>query len=140
MHERSSKRKARRDSLTSPLGDPEASLLRTENIPSISDRAFSEISEKTEKSICRRMKDTETGQREIPKMIENLSSKKDSSSNRTPVAANTETNEIDLVSPGSTPQLAEVYELPRDEGQHMVTGVTVSQTIPTKSSRLPASN
>ena len=101
--------------MTSPLGDPEASLLRTENIPSISDRNFSEISE-------------------------NLSSKKDSSSNRTPIAANTETNEVDLVSPGSTPQLAEVYELPRDEGQHMVTGVTVSQTIPTKSSSLPASN
>ena len=42
MPELSSKRKARRDSLTNSLREPEASSLRTENIPSISDRDFSD--------------------------------------------------------------------------------------------------
>ena len=67
MPERSSKRKARRDSATSSLGEPEATSLRTENVPSISDRDFSELSEKIEKSVTRRIKDTEVGQREILK-------------------------------------------------------------------------
>ena len=62
MPERSSQRKARRDSLTSSIGEPESSSLRTENIPS-------EISEKIGKSIGRRVKETEAGQREILKMI-----------------------------------------------------------------------
>ena len=53
-------------------------------------------------------------------MIENLSSKIDSLSNGTPVVANTETDEIDSVNPGSTPQLSELYELPRHEGQHRI--------------------
>ena len=83
MPERSSQSKARRDSLTSSLGEPEASSLRTENIPGISDRDFSEISEKIKKSIGRRIRDTETGQRGILKMIENLSSKIDSLSGQT---------------------------------------------------------
>ena len=61
MPERSSRRKARRDSLTSSIGEPESSSLRTENIPSISDRDSAEISEKIEKSIGRRVKDTEAG-------------------------------------------------------------------------------
>ena len=46
-------------------------------------------------------------------MIENLSSKIDSLSNGTTVVANTETNEIDSVNPGSTPELSDMYELPR---------------------------
>ena len=75
MPERSSKRKARRDSVSSSIGEPETSSLRTENIPSISDNDFSELSEKIEKSVSRRIKDAEVGQREILRMIENLSSK-----------------------------------------------------------------
>ena len=114
----SNKRTAGRDSLTSSLGESEASSLRTENIPSISDRGFSEISEKIEKSVCRRIKDTETGQREVLKMIENLSSKIESLSNGTSVIVNTETDEIDPVNLGSTLQPPETYELPRREGQH----------------------
>ena len=55
--------------MTSSLGEPEATSLRTENVPSISDRDFSELSEKIEKSVTRRIKDTEVGQREILKMI-----------------------------------------------------------------------
>ena len=104
--------------MTSSLGEPEASSLRTENIPSIPDRDFSEISEKIENSVCRRIKDNETRQREILIMIENLSSKIESLSNGTPVVANTETDEIDPVNPGSTTHLSEMYELLRHEGQH----------------------
>ena len=93
MPERSSKRKARRCSLTSSLGEPESSSLRTEIIPSISDRDFAEISEKIKKSVGRRVKDTEAGQREILKMIENLSSKIDSLSGQTSSAVDLDANQ-----------------------------------------------
>ena len=118
MPKRSSKRKTRRDSLTSSLGEPESSSLRTENIPSISDRDFSETSQKIEKSISRRVKDTETGQREILKMIENLSSKIDSLSGQTSSAVDLDANENrpECLIPTSRP--IEVNELTRREGQH----------------------
>ena len=93
MPERSSKRKARKDPLTSSLGEPESSTLRTENIPSIFNRDFSEISEKLEKSIGRRIKDTETGKRGFLKMIENLSSKIDSLSVKTSSTVDLDANE-----------------------------------------------
>ena len=119
MPERSSKRKARRDSLTSSIGEPEPSSLRTENIPNISDRDFTETSEKIEKSICRRVvKDTEAGQREILIMIENLSSKIDSLSGQTSSAADLDADENrpERLIPNSRP--IEVNELTRGEGQH----------------------
>ena len=83
MPERLFKRRARRDSPTSSIDEPEASSMRTENVPSISDKDFSELSEKIEKSVCRMIKDTEVGHREILKLIENLSSKIDSLSGQT---------------------------------------------------------
>ena len=51
MPERSSKRKARSDSASSPQGEPETACQRIENVPSISERDFSEISEKIKKSV-----------------------------------------------------------------------------------------
>ena len=140
MPERSSKRRARRDSLTSSLGEPEASSQRTENVPSISHKTFTELSEKIEKSVCRRIKDTETGQRDILKMFGNLSSKIDSLASKTPSVVNVETTETDLTDPGSSFQRVELYELPQRESQHMVTGVTVPQKISTNSSSLPPPN
>ena len=118
MPERSSTKKARRDSLTSSLGEPESSSLRKENIPSISDREFSEISEKIKKSICRRINDTETGHREIRKMIENLSSKVDSLSGQTSITLDLDTNENCPESLISTSRPIEVNELISREGQH----------------------
>ena len=118
MPERSSKRKARRDYLTSSLGEPEASSQRTENVPSISDKDCTELSDKIYKSVCRRIKDTETGQREILKMIENLSSKIDSVASETTSVVNVETTETDLTDPGSSFQRVEMYELPQRESQH----------------------
>ena len=77
MPERSSKRKARRDSPVNSIDEPESSSTRTENTPCLSDKDFNELSEKIEKSVSKRIKDTEVGQREILKMIENLASKID---------------------------------------------------------------
>ena len=116
MPERSSKRKARRDFLTSSLGEPETSSLTTENIPSISDGDFSEISEKIEKSIGRRIKDTETGQREILEMIENLSSKIDSLSGQTSSTVDLDANENCPESLIPTSRSIELNELIRREG------------------------
>ena len=119
MPERSSKRKARRDSVSSSIGEPETSSLRTENFPSISDKDFSELSEKIEKSVYRRIKDTEVGQREILKMTENLSSKTDSLSDNTLLTANTNVVESDLTEPGPSSQREDIYELPHGLGQHI---------------------
>ena len=118
MLERSPKRKARTDFLTSSLGDPEASSLRTENAPSISYKDFRSY---PKRSVCRRINDTETGQREILKMIENLSSKINSLSNKTPSVTNNETTETDLAKSGSSSQQAEMYELPYRDCQHNAT-------------------
>ena len=123
MPGRSSKRKARRDSLTSSLDEPQSSSIRTENNPSFSDRDFAEISEKIEKSIGRRVKDTEAGQRETLKMIENLPSKIDSLSGQTASTLDLDANENRPESLIPTSRPIEVNELTRGEGQHMVTGV-----------------
>ena len=84
MPERSSKKKARRYSVSSSIDEPETSRLRKENIPSISDKDFLELSDYIENSVCRRIKDTEVGQREILRIFENLSSKIDSLPDKTP--------------------------------------------------------
>ena len=118
MPERSSKRKTRRDSLTSSLGEPESSSLRTKNIPIVSDRDFTEISEKIEKSIGRRIKDTEAGQREYLKMIENMSSKIDSLSGQTSSAVDLDANENRPESLIPTSRPIEVNESTREEDQH----------------------
>ena len=57
--------------------------MRPGNVPSVSDNYFANLTEKIEKSVNKRIKDTETGQREILKMIENLSSKIDSLTDKT---------------------------------------------------------
>ena len=105
MPERSSKRKARKDSVSSSLGGPEAASQRTENVPSISDRDFSEISEKNEKLVGRRIKDANTGQREILKMIENLSSKIDTLSGHPPRSENSVVDPCDPENQASTSRL-----------------------------------
>ena len=118
MPERSSKRKARRDSVSSSLGEHENTSQRTENVCSISDRDFSEISEKIEKSVSKRMKDTEVGQREILKMIENLSSKTDSLSGQTLRTEISEVDYVDTENQASTSRPTVLNELPPLGGQH----------------------
>ena len=118
MPERSSKRKARRDSVSISLGEPEAASQRTENVPSISDRDFSEISEKIEKSVGSRIKDAETGQREILKMIENLSSKIDTLSGHPPRSENSVVDLCDPENQASTSRPTTLNELHPSQGQH----------------------
>ena len=67
-------------------------------------------------------------------MIENLSSNIDSLTNKTPSVLNVETTETDLIEPKTSFQREEMYELPQRESQHLVTGVTAPQEIPTRSS------
>ena len=87
-------------------------------MPSICDRDFSEISEKIEKSVSKRIKDAEIGQREILKMIENLSSKIDSLSDRTPRTENSEAGQVDIENQATTSRSTAISELPPLEGQH----------------------
>ena len=120
MPERSSKRKARRESITSSVDGPECSSMRTENVPSICDKDFADLFEKIEKSMIKRIKDTETGQREILKMIENLTSKIDSLAERTPCDLNQGLNGINSenVIPESRP--IELNEFRQDVSQHII--------------------
>ena len=104
--------------MSSSIREPETSSLRTENFPSIYEKVFSELSEEIEKSVCRRIKDTEIGQREILRMIENLSSKSDSLSDKTPPTVNTKVVESDLTELCPSSQREDIYELPQSLGQH----------------------
>ena len=104
--------------MTSSLGEPEATSLRTENVPSISDRDFSELSEKIEKSVTRRIKDAEVGQREILKMIENLSSKIDSLSGQPPNCENLALDPDEIENQASTSRPSILNELHPSQGQH----------------------
>ena len=118
MPERSSRRKARRESITSSVDEPESSSMRTENAPSISDMDFIELSEKIEKSMSKRIKDTETGQREILKMIENLTSKIDSLTDRTPGNTNYGPNRVNSENAVLEPRPIELSEFCQDISQH----------------------
>ena len=140
MPERSSKRKARRDSESSSLNETETASQRTENVLSFPDRDFSEISEKIEKSVSKRIKDTEIGQREILKLIKNLSSKIDSLSGQTPRTENSEVDHVDIENQASTSRSTVINELPPLEGQHMVTVVFPQTEIPPRLSSLQPPN
>ena len=76
MPEKSQKRKLRSDQSTSQIDEEIASSTNDENTL-LSDRDFEDISNKIENKISKRLKDTELNQREILKLIENLSSKVD---------------------------------------------------------------
>ena len=74
MPEWSQKRKLRSDQSTSQIDEEVASSTNDENTL-LSDRDFED--NKIENKISKRLKDTELNQREILKLIENLSSKVD---------------------------------------------------------------
>ena len=76
MPEKSQKRKLRSDQSTSQIDVETASSINDENTV-LSERDFEDISNKIENRISKRLKDTELNQREILKLIENLSSKVD---------------------------------------------------------------
>ena len=119
MPERSSKRKTRRESITSSVDEPECSSMRTGNVPSISDKDFADLTEKIEKSMNERIKDTETGQREILKMIENLSSKIDSLTDKTYCDLNQGLNGVNSENVISENRPIELNESQQDVSQHI---------------------
>ena len=118
MPERSSKRKARRDSPVNSLDEPESSSMRTENAASLSDRDFTELSEKIEKSVSKRIKDAEVGQREILKMIENLTSKIDTLTERPPNNVRHGPDDEDAENAEYRYRLVEPSALLPNHGQH----------------------
>ena len=95
--EKSQNRKLRRD----PVEDSdlvESSSTPTDEINCISEQDFEEITSKVENKMSKRLKETEHCQREIPKLIENLSAKVDNLTNSSSVdpgcsSSRTETHE-----------------------------------------------
>ena len=118
MPERSSKRKARRDSPVNSLDEPESSSMRTENAASLSDKDFTELSEKIEKSVSKRIKDAEVGQREILKMIENLTSNIDTLTERPPNNVRHGPDDEDAENAEYRYRLVEPSDLLPNHGQH----------------------
>ena len=118
MPERSSKRKVRRESITSSVDEPECSSMRTGNVPSISDKDFADLTEKIEKSVNKRIQDTETGKREILKMIENLSSKIDSLTDKTSCNWNQGLNGVNSENVVLEKRPIELIEFQQDVSQH----------------------
>ena len=80
MPEKTQKRKLRSDQSTSQIDEEIASSTNDENVL-LSDRDFEDISSKVENRLSKRLRDTEVNQREILKLIENLSSKVDNLTN-----------------------------------------------------------
>ena len=130
MPERSSKRNARRESITSSVDETECSSMRTGNVPSISDKEFADLTEKIEKSVNKRIKDTETGQREILKMIEYWSSKIDSLTDKTYCDLNQGLNGVNSENVILETRPIELNKFRQEVSQHMVTGVSPQTETP----------
>ena len=80
MPEKSQKRKLRSDQGTSQEEIENCNASNDENV-SLSEQDFEDISNKIENRLSKRLRDTEFGQREILRLIENLASKVDNLSN-----------------------------------------------------------
>ena len=140
MPEKTQKRKLRSDQSTSQMDVEIASSTNDEN-DLLSDRDFEDISSKVENRLSKRLRDIEVNQREILKLIENLSSKVDNLTNVNPrqnsLTLETGTSEI------PNDELEEV-EPARSVNSNMVTGVisepTSSNTAHPRSSSLPPPN
>ena len=140
MPEKTQKRKLRSDQSTSQMDVEIASSTNDENVL-LSDRDFDDISSKVKNRFSKRLRDTEVNQREILKLIKNLSSKVDNLAN---------------VNPGQNSSTFEtgISEIPNDEleevgparsvNSNMVTGVgfepTTSNNTHARSSSLPPPN
>ena len=80
MPEKSQKRKLRSDQGTRQEEIENCNASNDENV-SLSEQDFEDISNKIENRLSKRLRDTEFGQREILRLIENLASKVDNLSN-----------------------------------------------------------
>ena len=140
MPEKTQKRKLRSDQSTSQMDVEIASSTNDENVL-LSDRDFEDISSKVENRFSKRLRDTEVNQREILKLIKNLSSKVDNLANVNP-GQNSLTFETGI-SEIPNDELEEV-EPARSVNSNMVTGVlnepTTSNNTHARSSSLPPPN
>ena len=84
----------------------------------LSDKGFADLTEKIEKSVNKQIKDTETGQREILKMIENLSSKIDSLTDKTSCDLNQGLNGVNSENVKLETRPIELNEFRQDVSQH----------------------
>ena len=140
MPEKTQRRKLRSDKSTSQMNEEIASSTNDENFL-LSDGDFEDISSKVENRLSKRLRDTEVNQREILKLIENLSSKVDNLTNVNP-GQNFSTLETEI---GKNPndELEEV-EPTSSVNSNMVTGVinepTTSNNAHARSSSLPPPN
>ena len=80
MPEKSQKRKLRSDQ-SSSLGNTETASQASDENTCLTEQDFSDISNKIENRISKRLRDAEFGQRKILRLIENLTSKVDGLSN-----------------------------------------------------------
>ena len=119
MPEKSQKRKLRSDQSTSQFDVETASSINDENTV-LSERDFEDISNKIENRISKRLKDTELNQREILKLIENLSSKVDNLS-----SVNSEQGYLTTRAENSGNPTDELEEnsLPRNESSNSIAGI-----------------
>ena len=116
MPEKTQKRKLRSDQSTSQMDVEIASSTNDENVL-LSDRDFEDISSKVENRFSKRLRDTEVNQREILKLIENLSSKVDNLAN---------------VNPGQNSLTFEtgISEIPNDELEEVEPARSVNSNTP----------
>ena len=140
MPEKTQKMKLRSDQSTSQIDEEIASSTNDENVL-LSDRDFEDISSTVENRLSKRLRDTEVNQREILKLIENLSSKVD---NLTSVNLGHNFSTLETEIGGNPNDELEEVELARSVNSNMVTGVinepTTSNNTHARSSSLPPPN
>ena len=117
MPERSQKRKLRRD----PPEDhelAEESSLQTDENNCISEQDFEDVSSKVENKVSKRLRDTEHCQREILKLIENLSAKVDSLSNPTSLEPDCLSSRTDVNSNLQGVMISERVDIPGPSNEY----------------------
>ena len=140
MPEKSQKRKLRSDQSTTQEEIENCNHSNDENV-SLSEQDFEDISSKIENRLSKRLRDTEFGQREILRLIENLTSKVDNLSNSASEQCSSalrfelETDPMDNLGNENTT---------RNVSSNMVTGVinepSTSNNTHSRSSSLPLPN
>ena len=137
MPEKSQKRKLRSDQ-SSSLGNTETASQASDENTCLTEQDFSDISNKIENRISKRLRDAEFGQRKILRLIENLTSKVDGLSNpATEPSSSILHHDVEPELVGN-PELINNF---RNVSSNMVTGVSANQhEHHQRSSSLPPPN
>ena len=137
MPEKSQKRKLRSDP-SSSLENVESTSQASDENTCLTEQDFSDISNKIENRLSKRLRDAEFGQREILKLIENLASKVDGLSNSaTEPSGSVLRHDIEPESIGNSEPIGNSVNV----SSNMVTGVSANhQENHQRSSSLPPPN